>query len=58
MKVICKDKTVDTDHFEKVQYQESVIGGSYCERLRITGGQLQCGTFGDRHTNGNTNYKG
>lgn len=29
MKVICKDKTVDTDHFEKVQYQESVIGGSY-----------------------------
>lgn len=57
MKVICKDKTVDTDHFEKVQYQESVIGGCHYKRPCITGGQLRCGTLGNRHTNGNTNYK-
>ena len=29
MKIICKDKTVDTDHFEKVECRESIIGGNY-----------------------------
>lgn len=29
MKIICKDKTVDTDHFEKIQCRESIVGGSF-----------------------------
>lgn len=29
MKIICRDKTVDMNHFEKIQCRESIIGGDY-----------------------------